>query len=38
MHLGAIDDVQSVAGLMRVLEPVLEVLMTPCSGPSCARN
>lgn len=26
MHLGAIDDVQSVAGLMKVLEPVLEVL------------
>ena len=25
MHLGGVDDVRSVAGLMKVLEPVLEV-------------
>jgi U4/U6 small nuclear ribonucleoprotein PRP31 len=25
MHLGAVDDVRSVAGLMKTLEPVLEV-------------
>jgi len=31
LQLGGVDDVRSVAGLMKVLEPVLEVWYTPAS-------
>lgn len=34
MELGAVDDVRSVAGLMKTLEPVLEVCSPPSSSIS----
>jgi U4/U6 small nuclear ribonucleoprotein PRP31 len=35
MHLGAVDDVRSVAGLMKTLEPVLEVSTPPKIFATC---
>ena len=38
MQLGEVDDVRSVAGLMKILEPVLEVSAPFTPNPSCQED